>query len=481
MPPRNRKRTNARSAQTRDGYINPATRTGRYQDNLASAGHYAFKFWTRNRVQLEAAYRGSWIIGNAVDCVAEDMTRAGIDIVGLEDTKRENEVQAEFSRLGIWSSYSDVIKWSRLYGGSLGILLVDGQDVSTPLNLEAVGKDQFRGIYAIDRWITQPDYENCITDIGPQMGNPVYYQIVPGIGPLSGKYVHHSRVIRMDGIRLPIYQRQYENGWGMSIVERIFDALTAYDSATMGAAQLVYTARLRVMKVKDYKKVLGGTDDRAKRGLNAQMDNIRMWQTNEGMTVIDSEDDFNAITYAFAGLSDILTQFGQQISGAIRTPMTRLFGQSPAGFSTGESDLRQYHEGIAQQQEMQRPDVHKVLDLVWRSKYGTPAPEEMSFKFAPLMGMTADQKAEMAAQRTNSVVAAFSAGLVGAGTALKELKAGAEYDGAWNTISEDEIAEAENEPPSLSETASTSEGAGEPLDQDALTLPVAEPSSNREA
>ena len=72
--------------QTADAYVNPATRTGRGQQNLASQGGYAFSYWTRNRVQLEAAYRGSWIIGNAVDCIADDMTRAGIDILGLSDT-----------------------------------------------------------------------------------------------------------------------------------------------------------------------------------------------------------------------------------------------------------------------------------------------------------------------------------------------------------------------------------------------------------
>ena len=346
---------------TNDAYVNPATRTGRGQQNLASQGGYAFSYWTRNRVQLEAAYRGSWIIGNAVDCIADDMTRAGIDILGLSDTGEDATLQAEISRLGIWSAINDVVKWARLYGGALGIIMIDGQDPNTPLDISTIGKDQFRGIYAIDRWLTVPNYTDLITELGPDVGLPKYYEIVPGDWPFSGQTIHHSRIIRADGIRLPIYQRQYENMWGMSIVERIFDVLTAFDSATVGAAQLVYKAHLRVMKVVGYKQVMGGMNDGAKRGIMAQIDNIRQFQSNEGMSVIDSEDELRADTYTFAGLNDILMQFAQQIAGATQIPMTRLMGQSPAGFSTGDSDIRQYQEGIAQRQERHRPAVHNII------------------------------------------------------------------------------------------------------------------------
>lgn len=437
--------------RTTDGYVNPATRTGRGQNNLASAGGYAFKFWTRNRIELEAAYRGSWIIGNAVDCVAEDMTRAGIDVIGLTDTKEDAIVQSDISRLGLWQSFSDIVRWARLYGGGLGILMIDGQDVSTPLNIESIGKGQFRGIYAMDRWVVVPDYSRLVTDLGPDIGKPEFYQVVPGDWPFSNQFVHYTRVIRMDGIRLPVYQRQYENGFGMSIIERIFDALTAFDSATVGASQLVYKAHLRVMKIKGYKQVMAGMNDQAKRGIFAQIDNIREFQSNEGMSVIDSEDEFEALTYSFAGLNDILTQFGQQISGATQIPVTRLFGQSPAGFATGDSDIRQYQEGILQKQEQHRPIVHMILRMIYQSAFGKPAPETMDFKFKSLWGMNDEQKQAIASSRTTSVVSALDAGLIGRKTALQELKAGSEIDGSWSSITEDMIEEADDEPPMPSE------------------------------
>ena len=47
---------------------------------------------------------------------------------------------------------------------------------------------------------------------------------------------------------------------GMSVVERIWDRLTAFDSATVGAAQLVYKAHLRTYSVEKLRELiaLGG-------------------------------------------------------------------------------------------------------------------------------------------------------------------------------------------------------------------------------
>ena len=49
------------------------------------------------------------------------------------------------------------------------------------------------------------------------------------------------------------------------------------------------------------------------------------------------------------------------------------------------------------------------------------------------------------------MVSALDAGLIGRKTALQELKAGSEIDGAWSSITEDMIEEADEEPPIPSE------------------------------
>lgn len=63
--------------QTIDGYDNFMSRLGLQTGNLSSHGTYTPNFTSRNRVLLEFAYRSSWIVGAAVDTIADDMTRKG--------------------------------------------------------------------------------------------------------------------------------------------------------------------------------------------------------------------------------------------------------------------------------------------------------------------------------------------------------------------------------------------------------------------
>lgn len=88
-----------------------------------------------------------------------------------------------------------------------------------------------------------------IKDMGPDLGKPEFYDVVTTATGIPAWRIHHSRLIRFDGVTLPFQQKMTENEWGMSVVERIWDRLTAFDSATVGAAQLVYKAHLRTYSV----------------------------------------------------------------------------------------------------------------------------------------------------------------------------------------------------------------------------------------
>lgn len=87
---------------------------------------------------MEAAYRSSGIVGVAVDVVAEDMTREGIDISSTAPPDDIDKLQQAAERLNVWGALCETNKWARLYGGAIAVLLIDGQDVSTPLRLDTI-------------------------------------------------------------------------------------------------------------------------------------------------------------------------------------------------------------------------------------------------------------------------------------------------------------------------------------------------------
>jgi uncharacterized protein len=438
---------------TGDTYQNFLSQTGIGTNNQSSAGTYGFTPITRNHQLLEWAYRGSWIVRKIVDAPAEDMTRQGttIDCDMRPDTM--DEMQDFWEEKLLWTRLDETLKWSRLYGGAIAVIVIDGQRFSDPLRMDTVGKGQFQGLIAMDRWMLQPQYTDLVSDPGsPDYGNPKFYDVVADARTLPYMKIHHTRTLRFDGITLPYWQKMYENGWGMSILEPMWDRLVAFDSTTQGAAQLVFKAHLRTLKLPKLRENIAG-GGRAMQAVLKHVEMMRIMQTNEGITLLDSEDVFETQQYAFAGLADMMSQFGMQLSGSGDVPLTRLFGQSPGGLnSTGDSDLENYRDGLKSQQKTRlAAPVRKVYALTHRSLYGTPLPKGFNYFFNPLGQLNDQQKATVAAQVTGSVVQALEAQIITAVTAAKELRQQSRTTGVFSNITDEDLAELEANPPGQGE------------------------------
>lgn len=436
-------------SKTNDSFQNMTARVGLQAENIQSKSTYTNDFISRNRQVLESAYRTSWIAAAAVNAIADDMTREGVTLLGDLDVEVEENIERMATKLKVWQGLNSTVRWARLYGGAVGLLMIDGQDVSTPLRMDAVAKDQFKGIYVLDRWMLQPTLNDVITDMTPDLGKPKFYDTIQDAQfGLPQLHIHHSRVIRMEGMELPYYQRMAENGWAQSVLEALWDRLIAFDSTTEGAAQLVYKAHLRTFTVENLREIIA-VGGRQMDALMKQIDMIRQYQSNEGMTLMDDTDKFEAHSYTFSGLADMVGVFAEQVSGALGIPLVRLFGQTPKGLNaTGDAEIRQYYDNVRVNQErMMRSGVLKVYELLYRSTTGDAPPEGFDIEFAPLWTPSDQDKATINSSITSAIVQASEAGIIDRDTALKELRQSAAITGVWSNITDEQIQEAEDEPP----------------------------------
>ncbi len=374
----------------------------------------------------------------------------------------------------------DAIKWGRLYGGCIGVLQIDGQDLETPLDTETVDKGQFLGIVTYDRWQVYPVLSKLINS-GPNMGLPAYYDIVlganlndPGQEPdgshtdrANGRVrVHHSRCFRTGGHKLPFYQAITEMMWEESILERLWDRLIEFDTATAAAGGLITRANLRTVSIDGYREILAAGGE-AEAALIKQFEYMREFQSSEGLTLLDTLDEFDSTAYSFAGLSDMLNQFGEQLSGSAEIPLVRLFGQTPTGLNTdGSSDIRNYYDSInAKQESTLRNPMELIIKVLWQSTFGRPKPKDLSFTFTPLWQMSALDKATIAKSNTDTIIEAHQEGLVNTQTAMKELKQSSGDNGVFTNITDEQIKEAENEEPPLpEELGPASQTTGDPAE-----------------
>lgn len=444
-------KTEARRAaqkQTQDSFQNFALGLGIGTNNATSANRYGYNPKTRERTELEWMHRGSWVAGVAVDCIADDMTREGVELTGQLDPDQVQEIEERAVTLKIWTRINQTIKWARLYGGAICVLLTDGADYSKPFRIETVGPDQFKGLLVLDRWMVDPSLEDLVTEIGPDLGSPKYYTVQSMAPALRGQKIHYSRCLRILGDELPYWQAMSENLWGASVLERPFNIVSSFDASTAGASQLVHKSYLRYFKVDKYRDILGGIGGApAFKGLMEMVQQMRMFASQEGITLIDAKDDMvTAQASTFSGIAEVLLQLAEQISGALQIPLVRLLGQSPAGLnSSGDSELKTYYDGIRQRQVLHLLVMMTKIYRCIAQSLRIDVADGFGVSFRPLWQMDEPAKAETAAKDTATVMEVHGAGLISDQVALKELQHLGKKTGRWKSITDDVIDSADDE------------------------------------
>ena len=425
-----------------DAFSNVLARLGAGTPNLLEGTEYSLQRMSRDFNTLNALYRESWIVRRIIDVIPADMLKNWITITSGLDPDVEKRLSLTLRRTQLIDKLKRGMQWGRLYGGALGVMLVkhQGYDLSQPLQLDWIMPGDFEGLLIFDRWNGINPSSELIEDVSdPDYGYPKYYTVTDPAGGGSVK-IHYSRVVRFTGNTLPFWEEIAEMQWGASVIESIFDELRKRDNVSWNIAQLTFMANIRVLKMQDLGQLLAATDNESQAELLRTLEAQNMLLNNMGMQVMDAADGLETHQYTFGGLADCYQQFIMDISGAAEIPVTRLFGRSPSGLNaTGESDLQNYYDMIAEKQESYlRPILNKVLPPFIISTLGS-LPDDFDFEFDPVAEPSDKERADLAKCGTDNVVAAYNAGLISQRTALKELKQQSERTGVWTNITDEDI------------------------------------------
>lgn len=415
-----------------DGYLNAAARLGLEQPNLLAAGQYSLNRLTQNQQLMTNLYRGNWIARRIVDTLAEDMCKNWYALRGVSPQMAARYARQE-RHAHVRERVLSGLKWARLYGGAAGLMLVEGQeeDLSQPLRLEEIMPGQFRGILVVDRWNGVTPSTELVEDLSDaDFGLPRFYEFCMPDGEKVA--AHHSRVVRFLSRELPFLEQSAESGWGASELEHVYEELNKRDATSANIAQLIFQANLRVLKMSDLGEVLSSASAQAQRDLYSTLQAQNTLMSSMGLQVLDREDSFETHAYAFSGISEVYELFMLDVAGAAEIPATRLFGRSPAGMdATGEGDLRNYYDAVREkQQSVLRPVLEKLVPVIAMSAWGS-VPDALEFDFLPVRDLTDRERAELAKLHTETVIAAYSAGLVDRERAARELERQGRETGVW--------------------------------------------------
>lgn len=442
---------------TMDAFQNQMARLGFGQPNLNEGADYPLTRMSQNYNLFTSLYRSSWIVRKIVDVFPSDMVKNWIKFNSSLDPKKISKINSVIRKTKTKEKIKEGLRWARLYGGAAGLILIDGdEDLSEPLDYDAIMLDDYKGLLIFDRWNgIYPDIEleDDISD--EEYGYPKYYSISlsEANNNLMLSYnkqdlvkVHHSRIVRFNGRDLPLWERQAEMFWGESEIEIVFEELKKRDNTSANIASLIFLANIRVLKMNDLGQLLGASTQKAQENLYKVLQAQNQLMSNMGIYVMDKDDDFGSEQYSFGGLNDIYESFMLDIAGACEMPVTKLFGREPTGFnSTGESDLTQYYDTLEEKQETYlQPIIDKLLPIIFMSTLGA-IPEDLDWEFNPCMNVNSKDLADLAQSMASPIFEAFNAGLITKEIALKELKQQNEKTGMWSNITDEDIKNAKNE------------------------------------
>lgn len=375
--------------------------------------------WTYGLLQdfatLDAAYQSNWIARKICDIPAEDMTREWRRV----KSEGAEEIAIVEQQLLVVNQVQEATTWARLYGGA-GILMITGQDLTKPLNLNAIKKGSLERLLVFDRWDMSSQAINTWDVLAANYLKPEYYTIRGG-----AMQVHWTHFARFNGERLPRRQMEQTQGWGDSVLRKCIDDVGDMVAAKDGIAELMQEANIDVIKREGLTDELSTDQDEA---IIDRYKLFSMMKSNINMALLDENETLERQTLNLGGVAPVIEQFMTWISGAADIPVTRMFGTSAKGMNaTGEGDDRNYNNSIRAGQRSYLSEPMRSLDEVLvRSALGF-FPDNYDYVWNPLSLPNAVEIAQANKLSADTNIAYLDAGIVQRSQVMRELQANEEY------------------------------------------------------
>lgn len=402
-----------------DGLTSLATNLGKRQE---MARYTQSNDLTRDIVQLEALWQESWIVQKICRKKAQDMTRRWREITSndLDGTQLEKIDRLE-RKLKLKETLEQALIWASLYGG-VAILVLTEKSTITPLEssqtierLVLLRKDMVAGFGSLNNNIFDDNY-----------GKFDQYKVN---GSLD---VHHSRLIIINGTPRPPKRFADSEIWGLSDLEAVYTVLKRFDLISTNTGDLITESKVDVFKME-------GLTDRIAAGMEEQIaktvEMVQLIKSSTNTLLLDKENEYEQKELGFSGLRDLLVEFRNAVAGAADMPVTILFGQSAAGFASGEEDIQNYHESIHALQESRLRPVFDRLDPILCQMALGFEPADFWFEFNSLQEMTVEQKITALNSFATATNVLIERGVLTEQQVANELK----ESGLFNSISTEDI------------------------------------------
>lgn len=286
---------------------------------------------------LTALYEGNGLFARIIDLPAEEAVRNGFTLHGNPSREAADFYVEALDDLAWEETFSTAVKWTRLYGGVVAVMLIDdGQGLENPLDLGH--------IQAVDG----------IRVYGCPSAHPVLRGGVPEyfhVSSTSGSFVvHASRCLVFRGDPAPERTEtpRYEQ-WGIPEAVRIIQAVQRAEVTHHSAVRLLDSSAQTVYKMRGLTNVAATEGGEA--AILNRLEVLDMARGLLGTVAIDAENESYKVFRTFPkGVSEILLSAKRYLCAVSRIPYAVLWGDGIAENSWAKADdtsMGNYYDYVA--------------------------------------------------------------------------------------------------------------------------------------
>lgn len=358
------------------------------------------------RQLLSESYVEHGLIQTLVDVPVDDAMRGGVQISSKQiEQDQVIELNNWMERQGDLLTYGQSEKWKRLFGGA-GIVIMNGQDPTTPLDFKSMKEGdpiEFRDVDMWELYWSTMDSSNYAESIdGQEWISPTFYDYY-------GQKLHNTRVLKLIGLKAPSFVRPRLRGWGFSVVEILINELNQYLKSNNLVFEVLDEFKVDYYKIKNLANAVLSADGGA--AVRDRLSDMNRSKNYQRAVAMDSEDDWNQKQLSFAGIAETMQGIRMGIASAMRMPLTKVFGISAAGFSSGEDDIENYNSMIESTiRERARFHLIRMIELRCIQLFGY-APDDISLEFKPLRVLGAEAEQNVKTQIFSRALQTVQAGL----------------------------------------------------------------------
>lgn len=329
------------------------------------------------------------LVRAGVEMRSDEMTRKWGEFVRAGDDENDEldndeaddkikRLQADAFIFKLPELFNKAISYCGYYGGCLGFIDTgeESNQWANPLILspETIAQGSLRGIRLIEPYVVSPGYYNSVNPMADD-----YFK--PNLWYVQGIPVHASRMLYFAENNLPTIIRPAYNFFGLALAQKVLDAVSHFTGCRESSARLLEKYSLTVFKT-DMSEILSGGMDSA---LMQRIQYFVQTRNNDGCATIDKDkEDLVVMTTSLAGVTDLVRQAMEYVAAMFNEPVTKMWGLSPAGFNTGDADLRNHYDNIESlQKKIFGEPMERLCKLLQLNAFGE-IDDAISFKFAPL-------------------------------------------------------------------------------------------------